>query len=219
MGHKNNAGANAYTPFSLKLYDWWVLTISNRYAWRCPTETLLLTHFQQHMGAKHLDIGVGTGYYPAKTPQGSQDITLLDLNQDSLAAAQRRIGGQRVTASVRHDIFQPFPSELREQFDSVSLFYLLHCLSGSMVEKSLAIRHTAEALKSDGVLYGATILGTGVEHNSFGHKLMTIYNKKGIFSNRQDSSQTLKQVLAEHFHQVKITVHGTVALFCARQKK
>ena len=34
--------AAVYSPLTLALYDAWVLQISNRYAWRCPTRTELL---------------------------------------------------------------------------------------------------------------------------------------------------------------------------------
>ncbi len=43
-------GAAVYTPLILKLYDWWVLGFSNRYAWQCSTRAVLLPFFQQHMG-------------------------------------------------------------------------------------------------------------------------------------------------------------------------
>ncbi len=38
-------GTKIYTPFTLKLYDWWVLSISNSYAWHCPTKEILLPYF------------------------------------------------------------------------------------------------------------------------------------------------------------------------------
>lgn len=63
MKHTQQSGAKVYNPFTLSLYDWWVLNISNKYAWKCPTDTRLLPFFLHHMGETHLDIGVGTGYY------------------------------------------------------------------------------------------------------------------------------------------------------------
>lgn len=219
MSADSAKSAVVYTPLTLKLYDWWVLSISNRYAWRCPTDTVLLPHFQRHMGIRHLDIGVGTGYYLANTPQGSRQITLLDLNDNSLHAASARVGAQRITERLRHDIFQPLPERLHGHFDSLSLFYLLHCLPGSMAEKQRVIHHAASALTPDGVLFGATILGHGVEHNAFGRKLMAVYNKKGIFGNQADSRQQLHDALARQFMQVEVQLHGTVAVFTARQKK
>jgi hypothetical protein len=67
MHTDSSKGAKVYTPLSLRLYDWWVLNLSNRYAWRCKTESVLLEHFQQYIGVRHLEVGVGTGYYLAKS--------------------------------------------------------------------------------------------------------------------------------------------------------
>lgn len=40
------------------------------------------------------------------------------------------------------------------------------------------IENISKILTEQGVLYGATILGADVEHNFFGNKLMSVYNKK-----------------------------------------
>ncbi|HFE1312546.1 TPA: methyltransferase, partial [Escherichia coli] len=98
-------------------------------------------------------------------------------------------------------------------------FYLLHCLPGNISTKSCVIRNAAQALTDDGTLYGATILGNGVVHNSFGQKLMRIYNQKGIFSNTKDSEEGLTHILSEHFENVKTKVQGTVVMFSASGKK
>ncbi|MEK8854846.1 hypothetical protein P2P32_18780 [Escherichia coli] len=97
--------------------------------------------------------------------------------------------------------------------------YLLHCLPGNISTKSCVIRNAAQALTDDGTLYGATILGDGVVHNSFGQKLMRIYNQKGIFSNTKDSEEGLTHILSEHFENVKTKVQGTVVMFSASGKK
>jgi SAM-dependent methyltransferase len=211
-------GAQVYTSLSLKLYDWWVLNISNSYAWRCKTVPVLLDHFQHHLGKQHLDIGVGTGYYLAKSLHKSQNITLLDLNPNSLKASQTRIGTERITECIQHDVFAPLPERLKGSYDSISLFYLLHCLPGDMAIKSGIIGNVASALKTSGVVYGATILGKDVEHNVFARELMNIYNKKGIFCNDFDSPKSLHEALSLHFKQVNITLIGAVALFSAQQK-
>lgn len=218
MNTNSSEGAQVYTPLSLKIYDWWVLNISNNHAWRCSTKNILLPHLQQHIGDKHLDIGVGTGYYLANTPQGSQDITLMDLNSHSLVSAKKRIGSERISECVLHDVFQPLPAHMYNSFDSISMFYLLHCLPGDMAAKLPAIALVASAIKEGGVMCGATILGEGVDHNAFGRKLMNIYNKKSIFSNRRDSLESLREILSIHFKCVDIKLHGTVALFSAYQK-
>ncbi|EHC89260.1 SAM-dependent methyltransferases YbcY [Salmonella enterica subsp. enterica serovar Rubislaw str. A4-653] len=81
MKHTQQSGAKVYNPFTLSLYDWWVLNISNKYAWKCPTDTRLLPFFLHHMGETHLDIGVGTGYYLKHAP-ATHAISLMDLNPD-----------------------------------------------------------------------------------------------------------------------------------------
>ncbi|ROI86561.1 hypothetical protein BFD31_24415 [Escherichia coli] len=106
MKKNTDDGAKIYTPLTLKLYDWWVLGVSNRLAWGCPTKEHLLPHFLEHLG-----------------------------------------------------------------------------------------------------------------NNSFGQKLMRIYNQKGIFSNTKDSEEGLTHILSEHFENVKTKIQGTVVMFSASGKK
>lgn len=218
MNKKTDDGAKVYTPFSLKLYDWWVLNISNRYAWKCSTEQHLLPHFINHVDSRHLDVGVGTGFYLTHLPNECS-VSLMDLNASSLNAASDRVGRNRVDHTIKHDVFETYPHHLRGQFGSLSLFYLLHCLPGQMKEKAPVIHNAAEALTKDGRLFGATILGDGVEHNFFGQKLMNVYNKKGIFSNRGDNAEDLRAILSDTFKHVNVDVVGKVALFSASERK
>jgi hypothetical protein len=85
-----------------------------------------------------------------------------------------------------------------------------------MLEKAHVFANLKHALAEGGVLYGATILGDEAGHNGFGSKLMEVYNKKGIFSNRNDSVEGLRTALALHFAEVEIEVVGKVALFTAK---
>ncbi|HZM07834.1 MAG TPA: hypothetical protein VFC11_05185 [Methylocella sp.] len=55
------AGQAVYTKRMLGIYDWLVLGLSNRLIWRCPTQGLV-AHYDRHVTANHLDVGVGTGY-------------------------------------------------------------------------------------------------------------------------------------------------------------
>ena len=61
-----------------------------------------------------------------------------------------------------------------------------------------------------------TILGKGVPKNRFAGALLHAYNKRGIFSNREDSEEGLREALEGHFDRVSITVRGMVAIFTAR---
>ena len=101
------AGAAVYSPLVLKLYDWWVLGISNRLAWQCSTKTVLGPFYKAYMGRRHLDVGVGTGFYPAHANLSrSQEIALLDLNKNSLHAAAARLG-QRDVRLLIQDVMRP----------------------------------------------------------------------------------------------------------------
>ncbi|MGX5089126.1 class I SAM-dependent methyltransferase [Enterobacter sp. UPMP2052] len=218
MNNQTDNGTKVYTPLTLKLYDWWVLNISNQFAWKCPTGQFLLPHFLKHLGHKHLDIGVGSGYYLTYAPSDCK-ISLMDLNTASLNAASARARESQILQKINHDVFDPYPVHLNNQFDSIAMFYLLHCLPGTMANKAIAIGNAKMALTDGGVLYGATILGNGVNHNSFGKMLMNTYNSKGIFSNKKDSEASLREILSDHFETAEVRVTGTVALFSASGKK
>jgi SAM-dependent methyltransferase len=217
MATSRAAGSAIYSPLTLALYDAWVLGLSNRYAWRCSTRGTLLPFFRRHVGLSHLDIGVGTGYYLAngKLPENAH-ITLLDLNPSSLQAANKRIG-RHETKTLQHDVMIPIPGE--ERFDSISLFYLLHCLPGPLADKATLFNHLKHNLKPQGILFGATILGDAANHNGFGRKLMKIYNKKGIFGNSEDTEEGFETHLKQHFRNVTFQREGCVLMFTATLPK
>jgi ubiquinone/menaquinone biosynthesis C-methylase UbiE len=199
------------------VYDWWVLGISNRFAWECPTKTVLLPFYKEHVGRRHLDVGVGTGFYLAHAGLNSfHEITLLDLNDNSLRVAAARLKQANVRI-LKQNVMHPLllqPPETR--YDSISLFYLLHCLPGSMEDKETAIAHLKRCLSRDGVIYGATVLGDEADHNPFGRLLMKAYNRKGFFSNRADTIDGLQRILKKQFESVQVQQHNKVALFVAR---
>jgi SAM-dependent methyltransferase len=146
-------GAAVYTPFFLFIYDWYVLGLINWLAWRCSTSKVLLPFFTSHLRSNHLDIGVGTGYYLSHcslTPE--HHITLMDLNQNSLEAANARIGN--VARMVQGDaLAASLPFKEKEKFDSISLFYLLHCMPGPLERKKVLFENLRSHLTDDGILY------------------------------------------------------------------
>jgi SAM-dependent methyltransferase len=207
-------GTAVYNRLTLRVYDQFVLGFSNRRAWRCPSPRLL-AHYQAHLGARHLDIGVGTGYFLDHTrfPIRQPLVVLADLNPASLAATAERLDRYQ---PVTHELNVLEPFRLPEApFDSVGLNYLLHCLPGTMAEKNAVFGHIAPQLRPGGVLFGSTILGRGVQHNAVGRTLMAAYNRKGIFSNREDDADTLRAGLARHFSEVEVQIEGVVAVFAA----
>ncbi|KAI0367131.1 S-adenosyl-L-methionine dependent methyltransferase [Pilatotrama ljubarskyi] len=222
-----DASATVYTKLALHLYDFVVLTFSNFFAWRCPTGSTLLPFYQQHIGeTAHLEIGVGTGYYPAASIQKLSKVklvTLLDLNPNTLAHAKRRLlnaGYKGQLETVEQSILDPLPESMRGKFDSVAVFYLFHCLPGTLSKKATDVfARLAPVLAPGGVIYGATILGHGVSHNWLGRRLMALYNGKGIFGNVVDSEEALRTTLQDAFEELEVRIVGVVALFSARKPR
>ncbi|KAH8916803.1 S-adenosyl-L-methionine dependent methyltransferase [Atractiella rhizophila] len=234
--HNSPASARVYSvPLLLRVYDIVVLSLSNTYAWRCPTKEVLLPFFQTHLSTskRHLDIGVGTGWYPAHSIEEMKNLETLvfmDVNEDTLNAARKRGLSAKVHSAGAGKVFQgavvtrkkscfePLSAEEKETFDSISLFYLLHCLPTPISEKLPAILRAAlPSLKPNGILYGATILGDG--HNWGGRKLMEIYTKQGIFGNGKDNEEDLRRVMENAFEKVEVKRVGAVALFWGKGKK
>lgn len=211
------AGQAVYSPWVLRLYDAYVLGLSCSLAWRCPSR-VLLAQYDRLVGRRHLDVGVGSGYYldRCRFPTARPEVTLLDLNPVSLDFAARRIARYSPRV-IRHDVFDPVP--LAERFDSVGISFLLHCLPGTMAEKGVTLARLAPALDDGGVLFGSTILGRNANHNAFGRVLLSAYNRRGIFSNLEDSADTLRAALEAAFVEVRTERVGTVALFEARRPR
>ncbi len=204
-------GQAVYTPLMLKLYDLWVLNISNTWIWRCPKH-IQLQQFNQNTTANHLDIGVGTGYYLKHCQWPKQTkLALMDLNPNCLGVAKNLLH-DKTPKLYLHDIFKP-NAALSAQFDSISMNYLLHCLPGTMQTKSNAIATATTMLTPGGVLFGATILADAALHSKTSQRLCNFYNEKGIFSNQEDTLAALKSALAQHLTDIEISVVGCVALF------
>ena len=210
------SGASVYSPTILKLYDFGVLGLSNRFAWQCPTKNVLLPFYKEHLGLKHLDVGVGTGFYIARAGlTRSHQVGLLDLNENSLRAAAAQVKEAKVRTFLL-DVMQPSSEPADTGYDSISLFYVLHCLPGSMDDKETAIANLKRYLAKDGVLYGATILGDEAAHNPMGRMLLKLYNDKGVFHNTADTLEGLQRMLRRQFDDVQVRRHKKVALFVAR---
>lgn len=85
------------------------------------------------------------------------------------------------------------------------------------MKTAAVVRNLAERLKPGGVLFGSTILGRGVRHNSLGRILMRLYNRRGIFANLEDDRDGLEHGLAAQVGSVEVEDVGAVALFAARR--
>jgi hypothetical protein len=209
------AGQAVYTKRVLRAYDFVVLGVSNRFIWRCPTRRLV-EHYNTHVTSNHIDVGVGTGYFLDKCrfPSSTPRIALMDLNQNTLDFASRRIARYKPEA-YRGSVLEPIRIEAAK-FDSVGLNYLLHCLPGSIESKCVALDHLKALMNANAVLFGSTLLQGGVDRNRFAKRLMDLYNKKGIFSNQADDLGGLTKELRKRFKDVSVVVVGCAALFSGR---
>lgn len=209
------AGQAAYTRNGLAVYDFMVHGVSSRFFWNCPTRRLEAL-YDQHLSANHLDVGVGTGYFldRCRFPTPAPRIALMDLNQETLAFTARRIARYR-PESYRRNVLEPIAIDAGN-FDSVGLTYLLHCLPGNSETKAVVFEHLKALMNPGAVIFGATLLQGGVPRSWLATRLMEVYNRKGIFSNRDDTLAGLEQGLKRHFREVNIEVVGCSALFSGR---
>lgn len=199
----------------LALYDYVVLGFFCRFVWRCPSRNILGL-YQSHITANHLDVGVGTGYFldHCRFPSSQPRLTLLDLNPNSLEVATRRLmryKPETCRANVLEQLKIGGPG-----FDSVGVSGLLHCLPGTMREKAVALDHLKVVLNPGGVLFGVTLLGSGVEAGWFARRAMRYFNAKRIFTNQNDDLDSLRDELAQRFAEISIRTVGCVALFTGR---
>jgi hypothetical protein len=209
------AAAHAiYTPWMLAIYDRLVHGLSNRFAWQCPTARLL-DLYRSNLASRHLEAGVGTGFFIDRAdPAAFERLVLLDINRHCLTLSARRLARYR-PLPLEANLLQPLTLEI-EPVDSVGLTYVLHCLPGRMAEKLSAVDHLRPFMRERATLFGATILGRGIEPNAPARALLRLYNAKGVFNNLDDDLAALADGLKGRFGEVDIETHGCVALFRAR---
>lgn len=211
-----DAGQAIYNKYVLAAYDLLVLGISCQLLWRCPARKMK-DHYNKFISNNHLDVGVGTGYFldhcdfPSKKPR----IALMDLNKNALRYTAERI--VRYAPEVYCRNILDSISIPAENFDSVGINFLLHCVPGDFSEKGVIFDHLKAIMNPHAVIIGATILQRGVSPNWFAKKLMNFYNNKGVFSNQYDCAEHLKRELDIRFSEVSIEIAGCVALFYARK--
>jgi SAM-dependent methyltransferase len=206
------AGQREYTRQLLKLYDPLVLGPIARFVWHCPTSGLL-ERYRHHIRNRHLDVGPGTGYFLEQSglPDGSS-VTILDPNTNVLGHVSRRLRHLKVTA-VEADVLKPLP--VKGPFDSAALHLVIHCLPGPMTRKAAAVANVAAVLAPDGVLFGASVLGTSGHHTWAARRMLDAFNRQGGFDNLNDTEEGLREILGASFEHVELETIGSAAIFAA----
>ncbi|WP_371826919.1 methyltransferase type 12 [Microvirga sp. VF16] len=195
------AGQAVYTPRTLDVYDVVVLGLSNTLIWKCPTQRLL-DHYNDNVSDRHLDVGVGTGWFldHCRFPSDQPQITLLDLNPVCLEGAAARILPARDGPFCLH-------------WPKLSAGLSSGCpgAEGSGLRSS-----QAASCSRRGCVRLNPFVAQGVGRSGSARALMGFYNAKGIFSNQQDSVDDLRRELATWFDEVRVEIIGCAALFAAR---
>ncbi|HBC56683.1 MAG TPA: methyltransferase type 12 [Gammaproteobacteria bacterium] len=179
--------------------------------------------YTTHISSNHLDVGVGSGLLldSVEFPSSNPRVALLDLNSNSLNFTANRIARYqpelyRANALSRRDIKQ---CSIPRNFDSIACNYLIHCLPGHMHQKAVLFDNMIQLLNPNGVLFGATIVKDGVDQYVLSRVVNSIFNSLKIFSNYQDTTNTLLEVLSTRFQKVHVELLGCVALYSASKLK
>lgn len=206
--------AAVYSPLLLSVYDLWVYKVAAPRFFRCPLRNFF-AFYEQNLSRHHLDIGVGSGLMLRHCQQKQllERVALLDLNPNCLRATGRVLAPLPVQ-SFCADILQPFPIR-NEQYGSVGLNFLLHCVPGSFREKGVVFNFIRSVLAPNGVVFGSTVLYQPGLANAPARWLMNRYNHAGIFNNRQDTQEDLQVLLGNLFENVELSLEGSVLFFRA----
>ncbi|OJJ71090.1 hypothetical protein ASPBRDRAFT_602357 [Aspergillus brasiliensis CBS 101740] len=226
-------GWEVYSGLTLLPYDLAVHWFNDNYVWRCPLP-VLSAFFAANAGPRHMDIGVGTGLFPAQHrdrmrkghQEWPQQLTLVDMNPSCLQKAAARVDCPSKTECVQANVFEPFTVPAGQgtlgaspKFDSISLMYMLHCLPPPTDRKAAVFSHLKHHLTAEGTLFGVTVLGYGAQHNLLGRLTLRFFNWKGIFGNADDSPEAFVRVLENEFEEVETHIVGVVLLFRARKPR
>ncbi len=210
------AGQRDYNRVLLNAYDPLVLGPIARFVWRCPS-SVLEERYRRLIRDHHLDVGPGTGYFLEHSglPPRSA-VTILDPNPTVLRHVSRRLRAFDVTA-VEADVLKPLP--VAGPFQSAALHLVLHCLPGPLERKARAVANVAAVLAPDGVLFGASVLGSEGDHTWLARRFLAVFNRQRGFDNLADTEAGLRSILDASFEQVELDIVGSAALFTASRPR
>ena len=241
-----NAGYWIYNSLVLRIYDWVVPGILNRFVWRCPT-SCVRSLFNEHLSARHADIGIGTGFFLAHAYRArgtkqqrhqsllgsecfAERLILLDAHPATLNYCETRLQRLGVFAENQietHEINVTDDRQLAElaaiigqngMLDSVSANYLFHCLPNGLQSSEPSIAFAKQVLAKDGVFFGSMILAEQTDKRLVTKTIAGLFRRLNIFGRRKDRLSELRGLLNKHFEFCDIQLRGCVAVFVAKQK-
>ncbi len=112
VGDKMGMEQPIYTPRLLRVYDVLILQLVAGGIFRCSRRRLI-RHYRENIQKRHLDCGVGTGFFIEQTADaaGLETLCLLDLNRNSLDEAARRLAAFDPVV-CQHNLLAPLPTDL-----------------------------------------------------------------------------------------------------------
>ncbi|WP_026125797.1 class I SAM-dependent methyltransferase [Nocardiopsis gilva] len=209
-----------YTDRWIRYYDFVVLTLSTRLAWGCP-EPRLVDLYKRNLGSRHLDVGVGTGkLLDTAAASAARDafgeLHLLDINPDPLRLTAQRL---RRFSPVTHqaDALGTWPL-VDSTLTSVCASLVLHTLPDQglgFAGKASFFDQAARVLEPGGRFFGSTVVSdvAFARRNPLARLLMSVYNRREIFTNARDTSTDLRAELEARFTNVRVQVRGCTALW------
>lgn len=215
-GADARTGAAVYNPFVLAFYDVAVLRLNLPWVWRCP-QARIARMYERFAAPRHAEVGTGTGFFPDRhrfAGGAPEALVLVDLNADVLAHASKRLARYR-PETVLADALRPIPYD-GAPLGSIAMCNLLHCVPGSFREKGVAFEHVAALGEPGTVVFGSTLFGSGVRATAVGRALLRLFNRTGVFSNRDDTPDALRSELDRRFDDVELEVVGSMGLFSGR---
>lgn len=211
LEEKTKASQVYFNPLTLFVYDFFLYRFISPFLWGCSTD-FLVKRYDAYLGRKHLDVGVGTGFLLTQCKSKIHDLSLMDLSENCLRKSANRLKDCRPN-TIRHNILKA-PPDTEVKFDSIALNYVMHCVVGDFSLKSVAFRNLKSCLKSNGLLFGVTVLEND-NSNILARCCNRLLNLMGVFNNKQDSLVDLDAGLRRFFKYVSVEARASVILFVA----
>ncbi|WP_163835494.1 class I SAM-dependent methyltransferase [Spartinivicinus ruber] len=215
INHQVKKSQKYFNKLSLFFYDWVLYGIISKYAWGCSTKRLD-DHYANYISNNHLEVGVGTGYLLNRVRFQSEKLRLglMDLSQSCLQKTAKAVARYQPEI-YQQNLLEPITESIAS-FDSISINYVMHCVPGSFKEKGVAFKHLKSLLNENGVLFGTTVLYQDVPKGLLARLVLAIMNRLGVFNNKQDSLEELRNCLSSNFSHVELQVEGCTAIFSVR---